>query len=140
METKKNNISKNGIDRYVNDLMIFWSSLDVNDVLIFYVNDVLIFIRYSLEVEEYFIDENRDGVSDYSFDVPDFTVDEWFSNLVIRWEFLPGSTAYLVWSQTRDYFDSSGAFEVMDNVDKLFTDKRANNTFLLKVSYRFGLR
>lgn len=45
METKKNNISKNGIDRYVNDLMIFWSSLDVNDVLIFYVNDVLIFIN-----------------------------------------------------------------------------------------------
>lgn len=45
METKKNNISKNVIGRYVNDLMIFWSSLDVNDVLIFYVNDVLIFIR-----------------------------------------------------------------------------------------------
>ncbi|MBW6432025.1 hypothetical protein K0A96_02465 [Patescibacteria group bacterium] len=50
MKTKKNNISKNVIDRYryVNDLMIFWSSLDVNDVLIFYVNDVLIFITYAL--------------------------------------------------------------------------------------------
>lgn len=90
--------------------------------------------------EEYFIDENRDGISDYSFDVPDFTVDEWLSNLVIRWEFLPGSTAYLVWSQTRDYSDSSGAFDVMDNVDRLFTDKTASNTFLLKVSYRIGLR
>jgi hypothetical protein len=45
METKKNNISKNVTDRYVNDVMIFWSSLDVNEVLIFYVNDVLIFIK-----------------------------------------------------------------------------------------------
>ena len=96
--------------------------------------------QMTLEDEEYFIDENRDGVSDYSFEVPDFTLDEWLSNLVIRWEFLPGSTAYLVWSQTRDYFDSSGAFEVMDNVDRLFTDKKASNTFLLKVSYRIGLR
>ena len=40
----KNNISKNVIYRYVNDVMIFWSSLDVNEVLIFYVNDVMIFI------------------------------------------------------------------------------------------------
>jgi len=30
-----NNISKNGIDLSVNDVVIFWSSLDVNDVLIF---------------------------------------------------------------------------------------------------------
>jgi hypothetical protein len=35
----------NEIDRYVNDVMIFWFSLDVNEVLIFYVNDVLIFIN-----------------------------------------------------------------------------------------------
>jgi len=96
--------------------------------------------QMTLGDEEYYVDENLDGVSDYSFDIPDFTVDEWLSNLVIRWEFLPGSTAYLVWSQTRDYYDSAGAFEVMDNMDQLFTDKRANNTFLLKVSYRIGLR
>jgi hypothetical protein len=94
----------------------------------------------TLADEEYFVDENRDGFTDYSFDLPDFTVDEWLSNLVIRWEFLPGSTAYLVWSQTRDYFDSYGAFNVMDNVDQLFTDKKASNTILLKVSYRIGLR
>jgi hypothetical protein len=32
-----------------------------------------------------------------------------------------------------------GSFEVWENID-LFTDKKPTNTFLLKVSYRFGLR
>ena len=77
---------------------------------------------------------------DYSFDKPDFTVDEWLSNLVIRWEFMPGSTAYLVWSQTRDYYMQDGMFEVGDNLNNLFSDKKATNTFLVKFSYRFGLR
>ena len=77
---------------------------------------------------------------DYDFGNPDFTFDEWLSNLVIRWEFLPGSTAYLVWSQTRDYDNPDGSFEVRDNLNSMFTDKKATNTFLLKFSYRFGLR
>ena len=100
-----------------------------------YTEDQMTFVE-----EEYYVDENNDGVSDYSFDVPDFTVDEWLSNLVVRWEFMPGSTAYLVWSQTREYSDSAGAFNVRENMDHMFTDQMANNTFLLKVSYRFGLK
>lgn len=96
--------------------------------------------QISRSEELFIIDEDLDGLTDYSFDDPNFTVDEWLSNLVIRWEFLPGSTAYLVWSQTRDYFDPSGDFDVWHNVDQLFTSKQANNTFLLKISYRIGVR
>ena len=88
----------------------------------------------------YEIDEDGDLNTDYSFSDPDFTVDEWLSNLVIRWEFMPGSTAYLVWSQTRDYYMQEGSFEVWDNMDNLFTDKKATNIFLIKFSYRIGLR
>jgi hypothetical protein len=96
--------------------------------------------QISLPGEDYEIDEDMDGAVDYDFDNPDFTVDEWLSNLVIRWEFLPGSTAYLVWSQTRDHYEPVGSFEVWENIDHLFTDKKPTNTFLLKVSCRFGLR
>jgi hypothetical protein len=96
--------------------------------------------QISYSDDQFHIDEQMDGTTDYSFNDPNFTVDEWLSNLVIRWEFLPGSTAYLVWSQTRDHYDSSGIFEVWDNMDQMFTAQRANDTFLLKVSYRFGLR
>ncbi len=92
------------------------------------------------EVDTYQVDEDMDMHPDYSFEDPNFNVDEWLSNLVIRWEFMPGSTAYLVWSQTRDYYAPQGAFEVWENVDRLFTEKRPTDTFLLKFSYRFGLR
>jgi len=94
----------------------------------------------SLEDGYYEIDEDGDTNMDYGFGNPDFTVDEWLSNLVIRWEFLPGSTAYLVWSQTRDYYQPNGSFEIWDNLNNMFTDKRATDTFLIKFSYRFGLR
>ena len=86
------------------------------------------------------IDEDTDLTTDYGFGNPDFNVDEWLSNLVIRWEFLPGSTAYLVWSQSRDFYSAKGEFEVWNNMHDLFTDKKANNIFLVKLSYRFGLR
>jgi hypothetical protein len=91
--------------------------------------------------DDYFeIDENRDLNVDYGFDNPDFTVDEWLSNLVIRWEFMPGSTAYLVWSQTRNYYTQDGSFDVGDNLNDLFSSEKPTNVFLVKFSYRFGLR
>ena len=96
--------------------------------------------QISLEDDLYEIYEDGDMNMDYSFGNPDFTMDEWLSNLVIRWEFMPGSTAYLVWSQTRNYYMQDGSFEVWDNLTNMFTDKKPTNTFLLKFSYRFGLR
>ncbi len=96
--------------------------------------------QISLEDDTYLIDEDGDMDTDYSFDQPDFTVDEWLSNLVIRWEFLPGSTAYLVWSQTRNHYIRDGSFDAWDNMNLMFTEGKPNNTFLVKVSYRFGLR
>ncbi|RPI43963.1 MAG: hypothetical protein EHM46_03420 [Bacteroidetes bacterium] len=92
------------------------------------------------EEETFQVDENMDGTVDYTFDNPDFTVDEWLSNLVVRWEILPGSTAYLVWSQTRDYHHTSGEFEMWDNLSNLYNHKKPTNTFLVKFSYRIGLR
>jgi hypothetical protein len=86
----------------------------------------------------YSVDENLDGI-DYSFDNPDFTVSEFLHNLVIRWEFLPGSTAYLVWSQTREYYTGDGIFDFGSQADNLFTETKPHNVFLVKFSYRFGL-
>ncbi|MCK5678404.1 MAG: hydrolase, partial [Flavobacteriaceae bacterium] len=47
----------------------------------------------------YYIDENKDGNPDYSFDEPDFAFVQFRSNLVLRWEYIPGSEIFLVWSQ-----------------------------------------
>jgi hypothetical protein len=74
---------------------------------------------------------------DYSFGKPDFNVKEFLSNMVVRWEYRPGSTVFLVWSQTRSGFENDGSFDFSRDFEGLFNEK-PHNIFLLKFSYRFG--
>jgi hypothetical protein len=89
----------------------------------------------------YRIDENADGSEDYRIGKPDFNIHEFLSNLVIRWEYNPGSTLYLVWSQTRSgsLSNPTGVMNFSNNLGDLFRE-RPHNVFLIKFSYRFGLR
>ncbi|HSO87762.1 MAG TPA: DUF5916 domain-containing protein [Draconibacterium sp.] len=93
--------------------------------------------QISSDAENYYIDENIDGKIDYDFEKPDFNVKEFLSNLVVRWEYQPGSTVYLVWSQTRSQYVNDGTFDIANDIEDLFNEG-ANNIFLLKFSYRFG--
>jgi hypothetical protein len=88
------------------------------------------------------IDENRDGNTDYTFGKNDFNFRQFLSNLVVRWEYNPGSTVYLVWSQTRSYFTDSGQMDFLNNIGELFNKGKnvPHNVFLIKFSYRFGLK
>ena len=57
------------------------------------------------------------------------------SNLVMRWEYRPGSTLFLVWTQGRSGFDPvAGANGLRGDFRDLF-NLRADNTLLVKVSY-----
>jgi hypothetical protein len=94
-------------------------------------------ISFDEQQNEYFIDDNIDGIMDYSFEKPDFNVKEFLSNLVVRWEYMPGSTVYFVWSQTRNHYVNDGAFDISNDIENLFSEG-ANNVFLIKLSYRFG--
>jgi len=51
-------------------------------------------IAYNSGDNKYEIDENLDGKTDYTFDQPDFNKFDFNSNLVIRWEYMPGSTFF----------------------------------------------
>lgn len=86
----------------------------------------------------YEIDEDHDGMKDYSFDNPDFNFQQFRSNLVIRWEYLPGSTLFLVWSQGRTNSTSDGAFDYGRDMKDLFGGT-PHNVFLVKFSYWFSL-
>jgi hypothetical protein len=97
-------------------------------------------LTYDEENNEYDVDENNAGTIAYSFSNPDYNYDEFLSNLVARWEFRPGSTLYLVWSQTRNYYEPTGSFSLDQNLDKLYTAEKPYNVFLIKFTYRFGLR
>jgi len=97
-------------------------------------------ISYNSVDDCFDIDENNNGETDYSFDDPEANVDVFLSNLVVRWEFNPGSTVYLVWSQTRDYYDGDGKFALGNNINNLFSENKPYDVFLVKFTYRFGLR
>jgi hypothetical protein len=87
---------------------------------------------------EFSVDENGDGRPDYAFADPDFNVLEFRSNLVIRWEYIPGSAVYVVWSQGRSGFLPTGAFSFRNDVRDLF-DTHPHDVFLIKFSYCFQL-
>ncbi|AHM62833.1 hypothetical protein D770_22940 [Flammeovirgaceae bacterium 311] len=96
-------------------------------------------ISYNRESEEYSVDENRDQVVDYTISNPDFNFVEFRSNLVLRWEYIPGSTLFLVWNQGR-----SGNLPVsrsyrMSSLSEGLLDVHPHNIFLIKYTYRLVL-
>lgn len=67
-----------------------------------------------------------------------FNFKQFRSNVVFRWEYRPGSTLFLVWSQGREHsLPLEGDKSFGGDLGDLFR-QRANNTFLVKVSYWFA--
>jgi hypothetical protein len=69
---------------------------------------------------------------------PDFTYSTVRGNMVLRWEYLPGSTMYLVWTQERTGPDTGGEFNLKPTLNELARTP-ANNVFMVKVSHHFEL-
>jgi hypothetical protein len=81
------------------------------------------------------VDENQDGMMDYDFSSPNFNFGQFRSNLVVRWEYIPGSVLFLVWNQEKNgsFYDTDPAH---DKYSFKFEEK-AYNIFVLKFAYRF---
>ncbi|WP_108807928.1 DUF5916 domain-containing protein [Aquimarina spinulae] len=94
--------------------------------------------QISFADDEYSVDEDRDGTVDYTISNPDFAFVQFRSNLVLRWEYIPGSEIFLVWSQgiTGDGNPSDDLFRSLDNQ---ILNQQPENTFLIKATYRFVL-
>jgi hypothetical protein len=95
-------------------------------------------VTYNSETNVYSFDENRNGEADYTIGNPDFNFRQFRSNLVVRWEYSPGSTVFLVWSQGRTSSGTDGLFSYSNDMKDLFKEV-ANNVFLVKFSYWFSL-
>ncbi len=93
-------------------------------------------LSYNSSSAQYQISD-QDGTNLYNFDQPDFNVREFLSNMVIRWEYNPGSTIYLVWSQNRNNSVRHPNFNLADEMRDLFQNQ-PYNVFLLKASFRLG--
>jgi hypothetical protein len=78
-----------------------------------------------------------EGGANYAFANPDFEFRQFRSNLVGRWEFRPGSSLYVVWSQDRTDEEIFGK-PLTDSLNQLRLAPAAN-VFLVKLSYWFGM-
>lgn len=65
----------------------------------------------------------------------EFNGTSFVSNIVLRWEYRPGSTVYLVWSHGRE-FEQAGGYGTSpaDNVRETFR-ARPDNVYVVKASY-----
>jgi hypothetical protein len=87
---------------------------------------------------DYEVDEDQDGESDYSFDNPDFNIKDFNSNLVLRWQFRPGSTMFLVWTQARYSESVASSLRYRNDVGDLFR-LYPSNIFMVKINKWFSL-
>ena len=79
------------------------------------------------------LDESGDGIPDYSIPSPDFSFSQFRSNLVFRWEYMPGSQIYFVWASDVTGSGSTGTSlrESLRDLGNIFP----KNAFLVKASY-----
>ncbi len=70
----------------------------------------------------------------YTFLKPDFRIRSLKSNVVLRWEYLPGSTLFVVWNQNRYNSITDPRFRALHDLRGIFSDDM-QNVFLLKVNY-----
>ena len=96
--------------------------------------------QITLNNGQYEVNENPQsgGGPDYTFENPDFAFVQFRSNLVFRWEYIPGSEIFLVWSQG---INGNGDADnrLFTNFDNQLLSQQPNNTFLIKATYRFVL-
>lgn len=81
-------------------------------------------------------DIDGDGTAE-SFRNPDFNFKQFRSNVVLRWEYRPGSTLFAVWSQGRDHYAPEGTFSFRSDLGTLL-DQHSEDVFMLKLSYWIG--
>ena len=87
------------------------------------------------EDNEYTVDPDGAGpAEEMVFGNPDFRFRSLRSNLVVRWEYMPGSTLFLVWNHGQSGNASDPTFRVWDEFGNLMRDDQ-QNTFLVKVNY-----
>ncbi len=145
----------NGEDRYVfgkinqitTDLTLRLDyTITPNLTIQYYGSPFISAVNYS--EPKYITDPNASNFADrYSTDMSfssedyendyDFNFRQFRSNLVLRWEYRPGSLLYLVWTQSKTGSVEQGNFDMMDDMDALF-NIHPYNVFLVKLSFRIA--
>lgn len=84
----------------------------------------------------YLYPNGSDGNSIY-LENPDFSYKALVGTAVLRWEFRPGSTLYLVWTRNGSDEQNPGVFNFNRDIKNLFKAE-SDNVFAVKLTYWFG--
>lgn len=97
-------------------------------------------IVYDPVNDEYEVDGdgNSPAISPKRFSDPDFNFKSLRGNAVVRWEYLPGSAFYFVWTQSRSDVENIGEFQFDRSLSRIY-NARPDNIFMIKFSYYFHL-
>jgi hypothetical protein len=90
-------------------------------------------------ITSYAVDPDGAGpAATFTFDNPNFDARSLVGNVVYRWEYRPGSTLFLVWTQSRsDQLAYVGTLDFARDRGALFA-AHPDNVFLVKVNYWLG--
>jgi hypothetical protein len=88
-------------------------------------------LRFDRATARYLVDAGRP--IEFGFADPAFSDREFHLNLLLRWEFLPGSTIFLVWTQER-LGNEVSPFDIGRDLQQLWRSP-ATDVLLAKVSY-----
>jgi hypothetical protein len=81
------------------------------------------------------VDPDGNGPAEpIEIDNPDFNVRSLRGNAVLRWEYLPGSVIYFVWTQTRSEAEEIGEFQFQESMSRM-VQVEPDNIFMIKVTY-----
>ncbi|HEY0809996.1 MAG TPA: DUF5916 domain-containing protein, partial [Longimicrobiales bacterium] len=78
--------------------------------------------------------DHNPTTAQFEFANPDFNFRSLIGSAVLRWEYRPGSTLFLVWQQQRAGSAPIGDFDFSRDTEALF-NQRSDNIFLIKMSY-----
>ena len=88
--------------------------------------------------DQQFVDFDSDGVADYSFNDRDFNQRSLIGNVVLRWEYRPGSTIFVVWQHEQFERADRGDFSLGRDVGALL-GAPSSDAFIIKMNYWLGL-
>ncbi|HEU4884088.1 MAG TPA: DUF5916 domain-containing protein [Longimicrobium sp.] len=101
-------------------------------------------VCFDAPANRYTLDPNGDcavpaqrSAQAFSFDNPDLNFRSLRGNAVLRWEYRPGSTLFLVWQQQRAGGELFGDFDLSRDSRAIF-EQRPDNIFVIKASYWIG--
>jgi hypothetical protein len=92
-------------------------------------------ISYDDNEKEYTVDpDGSRPAQNFSFDDPDFNYKSLRGTAVLRWEAMPGSILYLVWSHNQTNYDDPGKFALGQDFGNLWNTK-GDDVLMIKFSY-----